>query len=119
MSPEATQGVAPTSEKDLFSVGVMLVEALSGHKLLTHREPHPAMQQMAEEDLQLPQGLSAEGDDALRSTLRRALQRDATRRWDSAAEFREARATWLPPPPRRCWWPASRTSPTPGSRTLR
>jgi hypothetical protein len=37
MSPEATQGAAPTSEKDLFSVGVMLVEALSQRL----QAPHP------------------------------------------------------------------------------
>ncbi len=100
MSPEATQGAAPTAAMDLFSVGVMLVEALSGHKLVQHRDPHRAMQQVAKEDLQLPEDLAAEVDDALRSTLRRALQRDATQRWACAAEFRDALATWLAPPQR-------------------
>nr|MCU0923982.1 serine/threonine protein kinase [Burkholderiaceae bacterium] len=63
MSPEATQGGLPTAAMDLFSVGVMLVESLCGHKLIRHRDPRRAMQQVAQEDLQLPDSLAAEVDD--------------------------------------------------------
>ncbi len=55
------------------------------------------MQQVAQEDLQLPDSLAAEVDDALRTTLRRALQRSPQRRWPSAGEFRDALAAWLAP----------------------
>jgi serine/threonine protein kinase len=97
MSPEATQGAVPTAAMDLFSVGVMLVEALCGHRLVTHRDPQLAMMQVASQDLQLPDGLAAEVDDALRCTLRRALERSPMRRWSSAGEFRDALAAWLAP----------------------
>lgn len=97
MSPEATQGGLPTATMDVFSVGVMLVEALCGHRLVTHRDPHLAMQQVATQDLQLPDSLAAEVDDALRATLRRALQRSPAQRWGSAGEFRDALAAWLAP----------------------
>jgi serine/threonine protein kinase len=97
MSPEATQGAQPTAAMDLFSVGVMLVEALSGQRLVAHRDPQLAMMQIAAQDLQLPDGLAAEVDDALRSTLRRALERSPDRRWSGSGEFRDALAAWLAP----------------------
>ena len=99
-SPEATQGAAPAAAMDLFAVGVMLAEALCGHRLVTQRDPHRAMRLVAEEDLVLPQDLAAEVDDALRALLRRALQRDPQQRVASAAEFREALVSWLAPPGR-------------------
>jgi eukaryotic-like serine/threonine-protein kinase len=98
MSPEATQGGMPTAAMDVFSAGVMLVEALCGHRLVTQRDPQLAMQQVATQDLQLPDSLAAEVDDALRATLRRALQRSPAQRWASAGEFRDALAAWLAPP---------------------
>jgi serine/threonine protein kinase len=100
MSPEATRGALPTAAMDLFSVGVLLVEALCGHRLVVHRDAQLALQQVANEDLQLPDSLAAEVDDALRATLRRALQRLPERRWSSAGELRDALAAWLAPAPK-------------------
>ncbi|MEP7057615.1 MAG: protein kinase [Caldimonas sp.] len=97
MSPEATQGGVPTAAMDLFSVGVMLVEVLSGSKLVTERDPYKAMHRVANEDLRLPEGLSSQVDDALRAVLRRALERAPARRWQTAAEFRDALQAWLAP----------------------
>ena len=97
MSPEATQGALPTAAMDLFSAGVMLVEALCGHRLVATSDLRQAMQQVAQHDLQLPDSLADEVDDALRSTLRRALQWQPQRRWPSAGEFRDALAAWLAP----------------------
>ncbi|MEP7301629.1 MAG: HDOD domain-containing protein [Caldimonas sp.] len=99
MSPEATQGGLPTAAMDLFSVGLMLAEALSGRKLIAERDPYQAMRRVANEDLALPEGLSSEVNDVLRSVLRRALERDPARRWQSAAAFREALQGWLVPEP--------------------
>ena len=99
MSPEATRGGLPTAAMDLFSVGVMLAELLSGRRLIAERDPHLAMQRVAHEDLALPADLPAEADDALRGLLRRALERDPERRWQSAADFRAALQAWLTPAP--------------------
>jgi HD-like signal output (HDOD) protein len=85
---------------DVFGVGVMLVEALCGHKLLPHRGLPPQAQHSAQDELPLPDSLAVEVDDALRAALRRALRRDAQQRWASAAEFRDALAAWLAPPAR-------------------
>ena len=99
MSPEATRGGTPTAAMDLFSVGVMLVEALCGARLIAERDPHQAMQRVASEDLQLPEGIASEVDDALRALLRRALEREPVKRWQSAADFRAALQGWLSPAP--------------------
>ncbi len=99
MSPEATRGGLPTAQMDVFSAGVLLVEMLSGAKLVPERDPFRAMYRIANEDLTLPEELSSEVDDALRAVLRRALERDPDRRWPTAASMRDALQAWLTPAP--------------------
>ncbi len=99
MSPEATQGGLPTAAMDVFSAGLVLVEMLSGAKLVDERDPFRAMHRIANEDLALPEGLSSAVDDALRAVLRRALERDPARRWPNAAALRESLQGWLTPAP--------------------
>ncbi len=97
MSPEATRGSLPTAAMDLFSVGVMLAELLSGERLVAERDAHQAMRRVANEDLPLPANLSSEVDDVLRRVLRKALERDPERRWQNVAELRVALQDWLAP----------------------
>ncbi|MES2101765.1 MAG: HDOD domain-containing protein, partial [Pseudomonadota bacterium] len=97
MSPEATQGGLPSAAMDVFSAGIVLVEMLSGRKLVNERDPLRAMHRIANEDLTLPESLSSEVDDALRVVLRRALERDPARRWPNAAALRDALRAWLTP----------------------
>jgi serine/threonine protein kinase len=97
MSPEATRGSLPTAAMDLFSVGVMLAELLSGEKLVAERDPHQAMRRVATEDLRLPANLSSEVDDVLRTIIRKGLEREPERRWQSAVELRVALQDWLAP----------------------
>ncbi len=99
MSPEATQGGLPTAAMDVFSAGLVLVEMLSGARLVNERDPFRAMYRIANEDLVLPAGLASEVDDALPAVLRRALERDPARRWANAALLREALQGWLMPVP--------------------
>ena len=58
MSPEAAQGGLPAPTMDLFSAGLVLVEMLSGTKLVAEREPLRALQRGTSEDLSLPLTLS-------------------------------------------------------------
>ena len=97
MSPEATQGGMPSAAMDVFSAGIVLVEMLSGQKLVNERDPLRAMHRIANEDLKLPEDLSSEVDDALRAVLRRALEREPARRWPNAAALRDALRAWLTP----------------------
>jgi serine/threonine protein kinase len=99
MSPEAAQGGLPTAAMDVFSAGVVLVELLSGKKLIAERDPFRAMYRVANEDLKLPDDMSSSVDDTLRAVLMRAIERQPAQRWQSAAAFRDALQKWLSPPP--------------------
>ncbi len=98
MSPEAVDGGLPTAAMDVFAVGLVLVEWLSGERVVGDRDPYRAMARVVHEDLDLPATLPAAVDDALRSILRRAIERDPACRWADAAAFRDALRLWLAPP---------------------
>ncbi|MET0335936.1 MAG: protein kinase [Rhizobacter sp.] len=99
MSPEATHGHKPSPGMDVFSAGLVLAEMLSGKQLIVERDPYRAMYRVAHEDQVLPETTPAEADDRLRAIVLRSLSRDATKRYTSAAEFRDALQQWLAPAP--------------------
>jgi serine/threonine protein kinase len=99
MSPEAVDGGLPTAAMDVFSAGIVLVEALSGERLIKERDGFRAMHRTASEDLQLPETLSSAVDDDLRRVLLRALARDPAERWPTAVAFRDALKDWATPEP--------------------
>jgi eukaryotic-like serine/threonine-protein kinase len=96
MSPEAAAGEAPAPAMDVFAAGVVLVEMLSGARLLHERDPHRAIVRVRTEDLAVPP-LGADVDDALRALLYRAIARDPAQRLPSAAAFHAALSEWLHP----------------------
>ena len=98
MSPEAANGGLPAAAMDVFSVGLVLIELLSGERVIAERDPYRAMARVANEDLRLPEGLGTVVDDALRAALCRAIERDPARRWPDAQSFRDALQAWLTPP---------------------
>lgn len=98
MSPEAARGKPPAPSMDVFGAGVVLAEMLSGAPLLREREPMRAIERVATEQLELPDPLGDPPDDALRAIVRRAIERDPSRRFTDAGEFQRALAQWLQPP---------------------
>ena len=99
MSPEAVNAALPAPTMDVFAAGIVLVELLSGQRLINERDPHRAMSRAANEDLVLPGGLASDVDDALRAVLLRAIARDPAQRWQSAHALSEALMDWLAPAP--------------------
>jgi serine/threonine protein kinase len=97
MSPEAALGAAPSPAMDIFSAAVVLVEMLSGRRLIDERDPYKAIQRVAREDLQLPKDLGGEVDDALRAILLRGLARDPRQRHPGAQVFLEELKKWRRP----------------------
>ena len=97
MSPEATNGGVPAAGMDVFSAGLVLIELLSGERVIAERDPYRAMYRVANEDLQLPDSLPAAADDKLRAALARAIERNPVRRWVDAKSFRDALQQWLVP----------------------
>lgn len=97
ISPEAARGAAPHPQMDVFAVGVVLAEMLSGQRLNHDADPWHAIQRVQTTDLVLPTGLPADVDDALRAIVMRGLAREPSARWLSAAQMRDALAAWLRP----------------------
>ncbi len=94
LSPEAAQGTPATPLMDIFSVGIVLAEMLSGRPLINEADPYRAIYRVVHEQLMLPTDLSAEVDDRLRAVLMRALARDPLQRHPSAKVFRDELAKW-------------------------
>jgi serine/threonine protein kinase len=95
LSPEAALGEAPRPVNDVFAAGLVLAEMLLGHPLLVEADPYRAIYRVAHEDLQLPQNPDQPLDDALRAVVQRALARDPSQRYASAADMLQALEAWL------------------------
>jgi serine/threonine protein kinase len=97
MSPEAARGEAPAVVMDVYSAGMVLVEMLSGRRLVADRDPYRAIRRVMNEDIALPPDLPPAVDDALRASLVRAIERDGGRRWPRVGDLRDALQNWLAP----------------------
>ncbi|HZE91550.1 MAG TPA: protein kinase, partial [Rhizobacter sp.] len=97
MSPEATHGHKPAPTMDIFSVGLVLAEMLSGQKLIVEKDPYRAIYRVAHEDMKFPAGTPAEVDDPLRAIVLRSMARDPSQRYADVTLLRDALQTWLAP----------------------
>ena len=97
LAPEAAAGEAPTPAMDVYSAALVLVEMLTGHPLVQHKDTWQALYQIANEPLALPSDLGPGVDDGLRAILQRAMARDPGQRYPSAAALRDALRAWAAP----------------------
>ncbi|MBO1073691.1 serine/threonine-protein kinase [Roseomonas marmotae] len=100
MSPEQCRGEAPDARSDLFSVGVLLQEMLSGERPFGSGTPSGIMQALLHAK---PRALPPAGPDlpeALRAIIARVLSKSREARFASAAEMAAAlrECPGLPPP---------------------
>lgn len=94
LSPEAARGEAPRAVSDVFSAGLVLAEMLLGKPLVAEADPYRAIYRVAHEDLVLPNDPAHTVDDNLRALVHRALARDPSLRFASAADMAVALHTW-------------------------
>ncbi len=102
-SPEAVLGEDVDPRADLFSVGVVLWELFSGRRLFAGASEHAVLQLVRDGRTPPVQRFNPEVPDMAADIVKKALQADRTRRFQSAAEFARALEVLA----RRCGWPTS------------
>ncbi len=95
MSPEQSLGKLVDQRSDLYSLGVVLYELLTGELLFRNRDRMKALERVRTEPI--PPILESAPDlpDELAHIVDKALARDPDQRWDSAREMQSALAQFL------------------------
>ncbi|MEZ4367055.1 MAG: protein kinase [Kofleriaceae bacterium] len=95
MSPEQVRREALTAQSDLFSVGVLLWEMLTGARLFARPTPEATLAAVKAHPVPPPSTLAGAAAAPLDDLVARAVARAPEHRWASAAEFRAALLRYL------------------------
>jgi protein kinase-like protein len=95
MSPEQVRREPLSGTSDLFSVGVLLWEMLVGRRLFARNDPDATLAAVTEADIPRPSSVRPDVPAKLDEVVMRALERDVTARWSSAADMLAALQRYL------------------------
>ncbi|MBK7824323.1 protein kinase [Nannocystis sp.] len=95
MSPEQAIGGPLDQRSDIYSLGVVLYEMLSGELVFRHRDRLVALEQVRTRPLAPLRSLVPELPEALAAVVDRALAREPDDRWDTARAMQSALAAFL------------------------
>jgi hypothetical protein len=87
MAPEQLLGEDPDARSDLYSLGVVAIEALTGRRPFTGREGAQVVRAVLKGDYRLPEPFASHVD--LRRALERAIARSRWERFANAGEMRD------------------------------
>lgn len=90
LAPERMHGRPATAASDLYSVGVMLYEALTGRRPFTGDSPVAVLTAIQQSDPEPLERLRPDVDPTLCAIVRRAMRPEPERRFRSAREFAAA-----------------------------
>ena len=90
LSPEQAQGLPVTAASDIYSIGVLLYEALTGHVPFEAESPVAVALKQVSERPRPPSELNPSVSRALDAVVLKALAKDPANRFASAEEFLEA-----------------------------
>jgi serine/threonine protein kinase/tetratricopeptide (TPR) repeat protein len=95
MSPEQAIGAPLDQRSDIYSLGVVLYEMLSGELVFRHRDRLVALEQVRTRPLAPLRSVAPEVPEALAVVVDRALAREQDDRWDTARAMQSALAGFL------------------------
>jgi serine/threonine-protein kinase len=90
MAPEMVKDLRADNRSDLFSLGTVLFEMLTLERLFNGETTAEVLDQVLSGQSRSPRSMNPAIPDAVMAILKKALQRDARRRFSSAAEMGEA-----------------------------
>ncbi len=95
MSPEQVRRDPLTPQTDLFTVGVLFWEMLTGTRLFARSDADATLQAVLRGEIALPSSVRSEVPARLDELAMRALERDQTARWATAGEMLAALNKYL------------------------
>ena len=95
MSPEQVLEQPLDARSDLFSVGVVLAEMLTGRRLFAAANELDVLLMVRDAKLTRFDKYGEDVEFELAAVVRKALTKPLDERWQSAAEFRDALAEWM------------------------
>jgi eukaryotic-like serine/threonine-protein kinase len=95
MSPEMVRGVPVDRRSDVFALGIVLHELLTGERLFTGPSALAVMERVRAADVRPPSARNPSVPEALDAVFLRALDRDPEARFGWASELRDALLPFL------------------------
>jgi eukaryotic-like serine/threonine-protein kinase len=95
MSPEQARGRSIDRRSDVFSLGIVLFELLTGERLFKGRDKQQTIELVANGNIPAPSHLNPKVPGGLDPIVLKALERDRRIRYQTADELRQALERWL------------------------
>ncbi len=95
MSPEQVIEQSLDARSDVFSVGVVLAELLTGRRLFAAANELDVLLMVRDAKLARYDKYGMDIEQSLSDIVRRSLKKSVDERWQSAAQFRDALSEWL------------------------
>jgi serine/threonine-protein kinase len=95
MAPEQTMGLPVTSQTDIYGLGVILYEMLTGERPFSAETPMAEAMMHIQGTLRLPRHINATISEAAEAVILRAMAKDPANRYRTATEMAKALAEAL------------------------